>query len=416
MSEITQGDYRIYSSSDRILIQHLAYNRILTIEKSSNNIYEVEQNVLDKIVIYGAVKPHAIVGIIKIESIDFLIYVKSCQLVAQIEKSEIFKIQEVELIPLCDDITLSTLNSDIKSLIIGIKNLMTLGFFYSFNYDLTNSKQKQAKFKNSNNNNINNNYSLNENADKKYFWNFNMYKRLNLQKSWAVVLICGYVSSAVQILHDSEIQLTLLSRRSVNHAGTRYITRGIDDDGHVANYCETEQILKYGNHILSFVQVRGSAPVFFQQTGMTASTQITRTPELTSAAFLKHIEEVQKEFQMAYIINLMNVNKPNEQIITQNLESQIKSNNIKSLRYYFYDFQNECKYDNYDNLDNFVQNMENVFNIFKFFCENSSTKEIIKEQAGVFRTNCLDCLDRTNVIQTRIAWRVLELQVYFFYF
>jgi hypothetical protein len=332
-----------------------------------------------------------------------LIYVKTCQLVANIEKSEIFKVQEAELIPLFDDFTLSTLNSEVKSLIIGIKNLLTLGFFYSFSYDLTNSRQKQAKIKKAN--------SLYEASDKKFVWNLNLYKRLNLQYAWAVILICGYVSSATQMLYDQEIQFHLISRRSVNHAGTRYLTRGIDDDGHVANFCETEQILKYGNHILCFVQVRGSAPVFFQQTGMTASTQITRSPELTTSAFLKHIEEIQKDYQMAYLINLMNVNKPNEQIITQNLESQIKVNNLKSLRYYFYDFQNECKYDNYDNLDNFTVNMENVFNIFKFFCEDTSTKEIIKEQTGVFRTNCLDCLDRTNVIQTRIAWRILELQV-----
>jgi hypothetical protein len=36
---------------------------------------------------------------------------------------------------------------------------------------------------------------------------------------------------------------------------------------------------------------------------------------------------------------------------------------------------------------------------------------VLRRQSGVIRTNCKDCLDRTNVVQTRIAWRVLDLQL-----
>ena len=38
-------------------------------------------------------------------------------------------------------------------------------------------------------------------------------------------------------------------------AGTRYKRRGVDTDGHVANYVETEQILVYHHYVLSFLQV-----------------------------------------------------------------------------------------------------------------------------------------------------------------
>ena len=38
-------------------------------------------------------------------------------------------------------------------------------------------------------------------------------------------------------------------------AGTRYKRRGVDVDGHVANYVETEQILLYHHYALSFLQV-----------------------------------------------------------------------------------------------------------------------------------------------------------------
>ena len=48
---------------------------------------------------------------------------------------------------------------------------------------------------------------------------------------------------------------TLISRRSCYRAGTRYNIRGIDTDGHVANFVETEQIIEYGNSRCSYVQV-----------------------------------------------------------------------------------------------------------------------------------------------------------------
>lgn len=49
--------------------------------------------------------------------------------------------------------------------------------------------------------------------------------------------------------------------------GMRYKRRGVDTDGHVANYVETEQLIHVHSHTLSFVQTRGSVPVFWSQAG-----------------------------------------------------------------------------------------------------------------------------------------------------
>ena len=70
------------------------------------------------------------------------------------------------------------------------------------------------------------------------------------------------------------MQLALVSRRSRFRAGTRFFRRGIDHDGNVANFNETEQILlveepggNAGTYItrLSFVQIRGSIPLFWTE-------------------------------------------------------------------------------------------------------------------------------------------------------
>jgi len=45
---------------------------------------------------------------------------------------------------------------------------------------------------------------------------------------------------------------------------------------------------------------------------------------------------------------------------------------------------------------------------FGYFLLDTSTNTPISVQTGIFRTNCLDCLDRTNVIQTLLAKKIVE--------
>ena len=46
----------------------------------------------------------------------------------------------------------------------------------------------------------------------------------------------------------------------------------------------------------------------------------------------------------------------------------------------------------------------------RYFAKTKSG-EIQCQQTGVFRTNCIDCLDRTNVVQSLFAKRILEKQL-----
>jgi hypothetical protein len=41
-----------------------------------------------------------------------------------------------------------------------------------------------------------------------------------------------------------EVEYAIISRRSRERAGLRYQRRGIDDDAHVANFVETEAIVR----------------------------------------------------------------------------------------------------------------------------------------------------------------------------
>ena len=73
-------------------------------------------------------------------------------------------------------------------------------------------------------------------------------------------------------VYGKPIYITLIARRSNQFAGTRFLKRGVNDEGFVANDVETEQIahdasfisLRSGRYT-SYTQLRGSAPFYWSQ-------------------------------------------------------------------------------------------------------------------------------------------------------
>ena len=68
-------------------------------------------------------------------------------------------------------------------------------------------------------------------------------------------------------VYGSPVLLTLIARRSNRFAGTRFLKRGANLRGDVANEVETEQIVADSSisnlekaNVTSFVQIRGSVP------------------------------------------------------------------------------------------------------------------------------------------------------------
>jgi len=61
------------------------------------------------------------------------------------------------------------------------------------------------------------------------------------------------------------MDVMLINRRRRAMSGTRFLSRGIDDDSNVANFVETEIIVAYNQHFFSFNQIRGSIPLFWEQ-------------------------------------------------------------------------------------------------------------------------------------------------------
>lgn len=233
-------------------------------------------------------------------------------------------------------------------------------------------------------------------------------------------------------------QLTLISRLSCRRAGTRFNSRGIDDDGNVANFVESETILWNSGTCFSYVQVRGSVPVFWEQaTGLLPGQQkisITRSKEGTQPAFDKHFHDLEQSYGAVHVVNLLAEAKPAEADLTAAYRYGIRhsylmqndgdnSKDHQLLRETLYDFHAETRERGYDAAKYIRPLIEESADGFAYYLSEevddsddntgSTGKKrirsvVVLQQEGVFRTNCLDCLDRTNLIQGIISQMALE--------
>ncbi|KAJ5971139.1 uncharacterized protein N7479_001057 [Penicillium vulpinum] len=235
--------------------------------------------------------------------------------------------------------------------------------------------------------------------------------------------------------------LTIISRQSSRRAGTRFNSRGIDDDGNVANFVETETILWVAPGIVfSYAQVRGSVPIFWEQApGLIPGQQkieVTRSSDATQHAFNKHFESLELEYGAVHVVNLLSELKPGEAELSSKFRQHINKSSTRQkevdgtsprrslLRITEYDFLAETRGPSgYEASSQIKHELINSLDEFSYFLSEDSGRpnkkpydggdavnnsSIILQQEGVFRTNCLDCLDRTNLVQTIISSMALE--------
>ncbi|EIN10872.1 inositol polyphosphate phosphatase [Punctularia strigosozonata HHB-11173 SS5] len=209
--------------------------------------------------------------------------------------------------------------------------------------------------------------------------------------------------------------LTLISRLGKKRAGTRFNTRGVDDDGNTANFVETETLFSTDQHCFSYVQVRGSVPLFWEQQGMQAfgqRIQITR-PHASQPAFDRHFAQLTEEYGPAHAINLLGT-KENEASLTTEYARHMRAAQTifgEDVGITHFDFHNAVRVGGHESIIRDLRRLDGVrenIDRFGFSMCDSTSGEIITEQKGIFRTNCLDCLDRTNFIQDILSRITLE--------
>lgn len=196
--------------------------------------------------------------------------------------------------------------------------------------------------------------------------------------------------------------------------------RGIDDSGNVANFVETEQIVWIPNErvVTSFLQTRGSIPLYWRQIPCikyTPRLEIYANPSTVSLAlkqadsFRRHFVDQIHHYGNQIVVNLIN-KKGYEKALGDNFAKHISHLNDQRIRYVHFDFHKECSKMRWDRISVLIADIEKELQS-QGYCHIDETGKLLRIQSSIVRTNCMDCLDRTNVVQSVIARIFLTRQL-----
>ena len=415
-------------------------DQLLTIDRTTYNIETVttHQTSLANLVGSGGTRRPicGLLGIIQLVSGPHLVVANKKVKVGHIttENHAVWQLVESDVIPFSrSELHLSAGQVKLlhKQRLMVKELLQTPMFYFSYTYDLTNSQQRLASFhyavQNRNKNNSLNSIQKNHfrapsnsisTLHSKFAWNYNILRPF-LAKVDHLCYCIAVIHGAVFIQHCSingkHFRWSLISRRSTKRAGTRFFRRGCDVNGNVANFVETEQICEHGEYgLTSFVQTRGSIPMYWSQEPDPFIYM--PTPEIEvgvdhTAAFAAHFREQIQYYGDQAIVNLINHTKA-EGVLQRAFQTLCKESGIKEVNYEAFDFHKECSKLQWGNLKHLISKLTPSLERFGYFHKLSSNQQIpsaamsyqnIVNQLGVFRTNCMDCLDRTNVVQSMLA-------------
>ncbi|KAJ5089278.1 hypothetical protein N7532_007962 [Penicillium argentinense] len=215
--------------------------------------------------------------------------------------------------------------------------------------------------------------------------------------------------------------LTLISRRSVNRPGLRYLRRGVDDEGNTANTVETEQILSTpdldpSHNAYSYLQLRGSIPLYFSQSpyALKPIPVLHHSAETNQLAFARHFRELSRRYGKIQAVSLIDKHAGELKLGEQyeryaGVFNEAGGIDGTPLRLEWFDFHNECRGMKFENVSHLVDRVKGTLDEFGYTIVKDGAS--LCRQAGIVRTNCMDCLDRTGVAQCAFGQWALELQL-----
>jgi len=417
-----------------------------------------------------------ILGIVKLKLDKYVIIITKAEPMGRLRGHMVYRVVATEFLPLRER---PVHDPDEDVYLAYIKSLLANGpMYFSYSIDLTNSFQRQAE--------ADLTQPLWKRADDRFFWN--RFVQTDLidfrtgggagtrggQQPGADPFILPVMFGMLRItparIRNAAFTFALITRRSRHRAGTRYFSRGIDEQGHVSNFNETEQIVILndttgpalgfsGNdaskastaaagsetQILSYVQTRGSVPVYWAEINdlhYTPKLQV-RGVDTAQKAARRHFTEQIRTYGENYLVNLVNqrgreervkkayeqmvrllVNNPDEDVEADRktsekfheIEPQGDKERMDRLHYIYFDFHNETKGLKWHRAQLLLDQLTDGLNQGGYFKGaempgNVEALETRMKQTAVVRTNCMDCLDRTNVVQSMLGRWALTKQL-----
>ncbi|EGV65344.1 hypothetical protein CANTEDRAFT_102631 [Yamadazyma tenuis ATCC 10573] len=403
--------------------------------------------------IHKIAQGYGLLGLIKFTKGYYLSLITKCSQVAVIGGHFIYHIDETKSVPLDLNYRRPNKYTDEEKL-LSIFKYLDLGktFYFSYSYDITNTLQtnfvrnkKLASYYQRAKGEIPHNKSsfVNEfdsfQKNDRFVWNKMLLSPIQQNEDvatyeWFQPIIHGFIDQANVSIYGKKIYITIIARRSQHFAGARFLKRGVNHEGNVANEIETEQIVtdmlissfhdpKYGFYnnprFTSFVQHRGSIPLYWTQ-------DLNRLPKppieinlsdpFHSSSALHFNNLFERYGSPVIILNLIKTKEKTPR------ESKLNKYFIDCINYLNQSLPEEHKlqFNSFDMSKHSKKNLDVIGPLQTIaeksilqigFFHNGIDLEGTKLQNGIIRTNCIDCLDRTNAAQFIICKEVLSHQL-----
>lgn len=126
---------------------------------------------------------------------------------------------------------------------------------------------------------------------------------------------------------------------------------------------------------------------------LTHRVDFSRGPVATHPAYVRHMDELLQRHGSVRIVNLLG-DKPGESALSVEYRRHMAAMNDQRVHWTSFDVHTMCKNHNYENLRILFADLSRDMKAYAYFHKDRATNAVRSTQAGVFRTNCLDCLDR----------------------
>lgn len=384
-----------------------------------------------------------LLGFIRFTESYYMLIVTKRQQTALIGGHYVYQIDGTELVPLTTGSSnrfAQNRNPEESRFLSIFNNLdLTKSFYFSYSYDITQSLQtniiRQRKAMN------HGQQHADQELNSVFVWNHHLLQpavaALKHPLNWCLPIIHGYIDQATLDIFGRVVYVTIIGRRSRFYAGARFLKRGVNDMGYVANDVETEQIvsekittsfhapgprLYASSAYTSYVQHRGSIPLYWTQdnSGVTPKPAIDlnlQDPFYQPAAL--HFDNLFERYGCpVYVLNLVKARErlPRESKLLVEYQKCINYLNQslpddKKILYKAFDMSRESKTRGGDVIGSLEVISRDILKQTGFFKNGDDVSDEPSLQNGVARTNCIDCLDRTNAAQFVIGKRAFALQL-----
>ncbi|EUB62095.1 Synaptojanin-1 [Echinococcus granulosus] len=296
--------------------------------------------------------------------------------------------------------------------IADFKKLLSSGAFYfakdlstGLSYDITRSAQSHFRLSNVG-------YKISDSYDQRFLWNRGLMSLFFQQRvspsKWVYPVICGSFGVSTLYAGLQRAQIGVVSRLSTMRPGTRFNVRGVDDNGYVANFVETEVFISVDKQVLSHVQIRGTVPLFWEQPGLQVGShkiKIFRFVETSLQAFNRHFAEILSRYSNTVILNLMGSKDGEGNLSRQYKEHWNVCDYRTKIKYIHFDYHACVNSKSLEGVQSLLSSLKNCLDDYGYYHVDGT--EVRRLQIGVVRTNCVDCSDRTNIVQTMISTMLL---------